>query len=83
MADVKALLEAFDEVVARDPALRRHRQEVTDAFDHLRELVDDDSWQGVLALEEILNARLADTVEIAITFAYGEGYRDGRRRRKR
>jgi len=82
LTDEDALGDAIDRVIGSSRKSRTLTRRVLRAQRRLRRAVGDRAWQLYLALEETVNARTRWEGDLLVAWAFGEGLRHGRRRRR-
>ena len=82
LKDEDALGDAIDRVIGSSKKSAKLSSRVRRGQRHLRRAVDERAWKLYLALEETVNARVMHEDDRLIRWAFGEGLRHGRRRRR-
>jgi hypothetical protein len=79
VADDEQLAQAIDAVTIRMKTHRRARRKIVRAQDELHRLVDDSAWKAYLKLEQAVNERDSDEVDVLVRWAFRAGVRWARR----
>jgi hypothetical protein len=82
IADDEALAEAVDAIVLQDEEARRWNAEGAIYEEALRAIVEPDTWQVYLRLEELHNARWSELLLVIARWGFTEGVKSASRRRE-
>jgi hypothetical protein len=77
MADDNALALAIQEMLLGSRAMRKLSRRVRRAADRLHRVVNRKAWAKYMVLEEVVNDRATQEVELLVRWAYEAGRRHG------